>query len=179
MAEERSLSLYGHLAPLTTPSDRGYKPSDKIDQGQQYSSGVAVQTMSHSSQRGTRKLSRQIPRLEHLVYGSETSMEDFGDPNFPQSGTAFFREAVSANAFPVFSPYWIVRDGYGHLRYIGESLVRSQPLSKRRITQLTYERYLRCFKTTLVNLTSLFNVGPATYVLELVYLSSKVSNIQT
>lgn len=50
-------------------------------------------------------------------------MEDFGDPNSRDGGTRFFRQAVSADAFPVFSHYVILRDGYHHLKYIGESMV--------------------------------------------------------
>lgn len=51
-------------------------------------------------------------------------MEDFGDPDSRKGGTSFVRRAVSGDAFPVYSHYVFLRDGYHHLKYIGESMVR-------------------------------------------------------
>lgn len=86
-------------------------------------SSVAVQRMSPSSHKGAQNISRKIPLLDPVIYGPETPMEDFGDPSSRDGGTRFFRQAVSANAFPEFSHYVMVWDGYNHLKYIGESMV--------------------------------------------------------
>lgn len=110
--------------------------------------GVAVQRMSPSSHRVTQSLSRKIPLLQHLIYGPETSMEDFGDPDSPQGGTSFFREAVPSNAFPVFSHYVFLRDGYHHLKYIGESMVRFTSIIGQRSNSTDMRKVSRMFQDT-------------------------------